>query len=222
MEPWTTVCLRQIDAAEQQRQLLTRELDRWTWRRGPSQCPSFESFGADPPARVVPEQDLDAVLPRVGENEQVTRKRIESKRLANDARQGVEGLPQIRGPGCEVNPCVREEAQHGGKWARSSPTQPNSAPSGTRSFHPLGATISGQSHCVAAADDRAVRFCRTSTATNRGVAVGSITRPALLAGGLALSTEVVRIQRFTVSGWTPIFWANSRWLSPESRNSRTS
>jgi len=63
MEPWTTVCLRQIDAAEQQCQLLTRELDRWTWRCGPSQCPSFEAFGADPPARVVPEQDLDPVPP---------------------------------------------------------------------------------------------------------------------------------------------------------------
>ncbi len=152
----------------------------------------------------------------------MTRERIESKRLANDARQGVEGLPQIRGPSCEVNPCVREEAQHGGNWARSSPTQPNSAPSGTRSFHPLGATISGQSHGVAAADDRAVRFCRTSTATKRGGDGGSPSRPALLAGGLAPSTEEVRIQRFTVSGWTPTFWANSHWLSPESRNSRTS
>jgi hypothetical protein len=75
---------------------------------------------------------------------------------------------------------------------------------------------------VAAADDRAVRFCRTSTATNRGGHVGSITRPALLADGSAPSTEEVRIQRFTVSGWTPTFWANSLWLSPESRNSRTS
>jgi hypothetical protein len=63
---------------------------------------------------------------------------------------------------------------------------------------------------------------RTSTAPNRGGDVGSIPRPALLAGGLAPWTEVVRIQRFTVSGWTPTFWANSRWFSPESRNSRIS
>ena len=89
MEPWTTVCFRQIDAAEQQRQLLTRELDRWTWRCGPSQCPSFESFGADPPARVVPEQDLDPVPPRVGEDEQVPRKRIEAERVADDTGQRI-------------------------------------------------------------------------------------------------------------------------------------
>ena len=214
--------LRQIDAAEQQCQLLAGEFDRRSRRHRPGQRPGLQTFGTEPPARVVPEQDLDAVLPRVGEDEQVTRERIESKRLANDARQGVEGLPQIGSPGCEVNPCVREKAQHGGNWARSSPTQPNSAPSGTRSFHPLGDTISGQSHGVAAADDRAGGFCRTSTATNRGGDVGSIPRPALLAGGLAPSTGVVRIQRFTVSGWTPTFWANSRWLSPESRNSRIS
>ena len=214
--------LRQIDAAEQQRELLARKLDRRTGRHRPRQRPGLQTFGTEPPARIVPKQDLDAVLPRVGEDEQMTRERIEAKRLANDARQGVEGLPQIRSPGCEVNPCVREEAQHRGNSARSSPIQPKSAPSGTYSFHPLEPTISGQSPSVAAADDRAGRFCQTSTATNRGGDVGSTTRPPPLADGLALSTGVVRIQRFTVSGWTPILWANSRWLSPESRNSRTS
>ena len=148
--------------------------------------------------------------------------RIDSKRLANDARQGVEGLPQIRGSGREVNPRVREEAQHRGNWARSSLTQLNSAPRGTRSFQPLGATISGHSRGVAVADHQAVSCCRTSAETNRGVAVGSITRPALLAAGLAPSTEVVQTQRVTFSGWRPTFWANSGWLSPDSRNSRTS
>jgi hypothetical protein len=120
----------------------------------------------------------------------VTRERIESKRLANDARQGVEGLPQISGSGCEVNPCVREAAQPGGNWARSSPTQPNSAPSRTGSSHPLGDMISGQSHGVAATDDRAIRFCRTSTATNRGGDVESIVtvrRSRLVGGGMALT-----------------------------------
>jgi len=35
------------------------------------------------------------------------------------------------------------------------------------------------------------------------------------------SNEMDRIQRDTVSGWTPIFRANARRLSPESWNSRT-
>ena len=166
MEPWTTVCLRQINAAEQQRQLLTRELDRWTWRCGPSQCPSFESFGAHPPARVVPEQDLDPVPPRVGEDEQVTRKGIETERVADDAGQRIERLPKVGGPGCEVHPGVGQEAQHCGNWAKSSPTQPNSTPRGTRNFQPFGATISGQSHGAATAGGRGGRLGRSSTATN--------------------------------------------------------
>jgi hypothetical protein len=79
------------------------------------------------------------------------------------------------------------------------------SPAGNRSFHPLRSTISGQAQGVAAAADQAVRFYRTSTATNRGGDVGSTLRPALLPGGFAPSTEVVRIQRVTVTGWPPTF-----------------
>ncbi len=136
---------RQIDATEKQGQLLARELDRGARRYRPGQRPGLQTFGAHPPTGVVPEQDLDLVLPRVGEDEQVTRERIEAERLADDGRQRVEGLPQVGGPGREVHPGVGEQAQHRGNWVRSSQTQPNSGPSGTRSFHPLGATISGQS-----------------------------------------------------------------------------
>lgn len=166
MEPWTTVCLRQIHAAEEQRQLLTRELDRWTWRRRPSKCPGFKSFGTEPPARVVQGQYLDSVPPRVGEDEQVPRKRIEAERVADDAGQGIERLPKGGGTGCEVHPGVGQEAQHWGNWAKSSPTQPKSAPRGTRSFQPFGATISGQSDGAATAGGRGERLGRTSTATN--------------------------------------------------------
>ena len=153
-----------------------------------------------PPARIVPERDLDAVLARVSEDKQVTRKQIGSKRLENDTSAGLEELPQIGGPSREVNPCLREEAQHGGNWARSSPTQPNSAPRMTRTSQPLWAPISGQSLGVAAAVDRPGRFCRTSTTTSLGGDKESIARPALLVGGLVPKTEVVRIQPVTVSG----------------------
>ena len=136
---------RQVDTTEKQSQLLARKLDRGARRYRPGQRPGLEAFGAHPSTGVVPEQDLDPVLPLVGEDEQVTRKRIEAERLADDARQRVEGFPQVGGLGREVHPGVGEEAQHRGNWAKSSPTQPNSGPSGTRSFHPLGATISGQS-----------------------------------------------------------------------------
>jgi hypothetical protein len=108
------------------------------------------------------------VLPGVGEDGQVTRKRAEAERLADATRRGAESFPRIGGPGCEVNPCVLEEAQHGGNWARSSPIQPHSAPSGTSTFDPLGAMFSGQSPCVTAPGDQAVRFCQTSTAPNPG------------------------------------------------------
>ena len=54
---------RQVDAAEKQGQLLARELDRRTGRHRPSERSDLEALGANPPTRVVPEQDLDAVLP---------------------------------------------------------------------------------------------------------------------------------------------------------------
>ncbi len=135
----------------------------------------------------------------------MTRKRIETERLADDARQGVERLPQVGGPGRKVHPGVGEEAQHWGNWAKSSPTQPNSAPSGTRSFHPLGATISGQSHDTEAGMGRPDRLCRTSTATNPAGDEGPISRRALWTGDWVPSNGMDRIQRATVSGWTPIF-----------------
>ena len=54
--------LRQIDAAEQQCQLLAGEFDRRSRRHRPGQRPGLQTFGTEPPARVVPEQDLDSVL----------------------------------------------------------------------------------------------------------------------------------------------------------------
>jgi hypothetical protein len=126
----------------------------------------LNEVGTDPPARVVPEQDLDPVPPRVGEDEQVTRKRIQAERVADNAGQRIERLPKVGGPGCEVHPGVGQETQHWGNWAKSLPTQPNSAPRGTRSFQPFGATISGHSEGVATAGGRGRRLGRTSTATN--------------------------------------------------------
>ncbi len=54
---------RQVDAAEEQRELLARELDRRARRRWPSERPGLQSFGANPTTGIVPEQDLDSVLP---------------------------------------------------------------------------------------------------------------------------------------------------------------
>ena len=137
-----------------------------SWRRRPSQRPDLEAFGAAPSTRVVPELDLDPVPPRVGEDEQVPRKQIEAERVADDAGQRIERLPKVGGPGCEVYPGVGQEAQHWGNWAKSSPTQTNSTPRGTRSFQPFGATISGHSDGAATAGRRGERLGRTSTATN--------------------------------------------------------
>ncbi len=54
------------------------------------------AFGTDPPARVVPEQDLDPVPPRVGEDEQVSRKgsrlselRTTPASVSNDLRRSM-------------------------------------------------------------------------------------------------------------------------------------
>ncbi len=63
MKPRTAMRFRQVDAAEEQRELLARELDRRTRRYRPGQRPCLEAFGANPPTGVVPEQDLDSVLP---------------------------------------------------------------------------------------------------------------------------------------------------------------
>jgi hypothetical protein len=54
---------RQVDAAEEQRELLARELDRKTGRHRPSERSDLEALGANPPTGVVPEQDLDSILP---------------------------------------------------------------------------------------------------------------------------------------------------------------
>ena len=54
---------RQVDAAEEQRELLARELDRRTGRHRPSERSDLEALGANPPTGVVPKQDLDSVLP---------------------------------------------------------------------------------------------------------------------------------------------------------------
>ncbi len=73
------------------------------------------------------------------------RQRIEPERIADDACQGIERLPQVSGSSREIHPGIGEETQHRGNWAKSLLTQPHSAPGGTRNFQPLGATTSGQS-----------------------------------------------------------------------------
>ncbi len=135
----------------------------------------------------------------VGEDEQVTRKRIEAERIADDAREGVEGLPQVGSPGRQVNLGVGEEAQHWGNWARSSPIQPNSVPSRTRSFHLLAATISGQSHGEAPMAGLSGRLYRTSRATNPAGDERLISPTALRTGGWVPSNGMDRIRRATVS-----------------------
>ena len=98
---------------------------------------NLQPFCANPPARFVPEQDLKSVLPCVGEDEEVPRQRIEPERIADNACEGIELLPQVSGSSREIHPGVGEETQHRGNWAKSSLIQPHLAPGGTRSFQPL-------------------------------------------------------------------------------------
>ena len=111
----------------------------------PRRGSNLQTFCTNPPARFVPEQDLESVLPGVGEDEEVPRQRIEPEIIADNACEGIERLPQGSGSNREIHPGVGQETQHRGNWAKSSPTQPHLAPGGTRSFQPLGATTSGQS-----------------------------------------------------------------------------
>ena len=121
----------------------------WLLRRircsRPIESSNLETLWTNPPARFVPEQDLESVLPCVGEDEEVSRQRIKPERIADNACEVIERLPQVSGSSREIHPGIGEETQHRGNWAKSSLTQPRSAPGGTRSFQPLGATTWGQS-----------------------------------------------------------------------------
>ncbi len=108
----------------------------------PNKSSNPEPFCANSPARFVPEQDLESVLPGIGEDEEMSRQWIEPERITDDACQDIERLSQVSGSGREMHPRVGEEAQHRGSWAMSSPTQLNLALGGTHSFQPLGATTS--------------------------------------------------------------------------------
>lgn len=61
--------MRQIDAAEQQREFLVTEDNFRFFPRGfrPPEAALLQMFGADPESAAVPEQQLQPVAPRIGE-----------------------------------------------------------------------------------------------------------------------------------------------------------
>ena len=162
---WPALRLGQVDADQEQRQLFRRQLLRGALRGGPRARALLQALGAEPPAVAIPEEDLQAVAPGVGEGEEVARERVETERVADEPGEGVEGLAQVCGPDDEIDPCGPKEVQHRGRRLKSSVNRAGSAAGGTPSRQPLGATISGHSEdaILGTSDPGRIR-----TGTNRG------------------------------------------------------
>ena len=80
----------------------------------------------------------------------------------------IKRVATIGDPFPQVHSAVGDKSQNWGNRARSSPAQPNSAPSGTHRFHQFGATFLDHSTGVPFAGGRGGRLGRTSAATNLG------------------------------------------------------
>src|SRR5580704_16471395 len=99
--PCAAAALRQIDAADQQRELFMAEGDFIFFAVGvrPAEAALLQTFGAHPETAAIPEQKLQAVALRVAEQKDVATHRVARQPVANQSEESFEALAHVRGSG---------------------------------------------------------------------------------------------------------------------------
>src|SRR5664279_5475044 len=127
--PLPALRVSQIDAPQQQRQFLVAEHDLRFLARGfrPVEASLLQALGTHPQAAAIPEQQLQAIALRVGEQKDMPAQRIASQAIPRHAIQSFESLAHVRGPGSQVDPCCPSPTEHN-QTASSTRTNCSSAP----------------------------------------------------------------------------------------------
>jgi len=105
---------RQIDAAQQHRQLRIVKFEALIVARGTWQLKAadFQPLVPNAQAIVIPEENLDAIPAAIHKQKQMPRQRILLENLLSQAHQAIEAVSQVGGSSAEKDPDRGREAQH--------------------------------------------------------------------------------------------------------------
>jgi hypothetical protein len=112
--PCAAAGLRKIDAADQQHELFVAENDFafFALGRGPAKAALLQTFRAYPEAAAVPEQELEAVALRVGEEKDVAAQRVAGQPVAHQSEEAFEALAHVRGARSQIDTCGASDTEH--------------------------------------------------------------------------------------------------------------
>src|SRR5476651_1367107 len=105
--------LRRVDALQHQLQIDAAEFEFAVLSRGEPEATLFEAFVPDGESVAVPPEDLEAVAPAIGENEEMAREGIFAEEVAHLADEAVEAATHVGGPGADEDLGGWGHAQHG-------------------------------------------------------------------------------------------------------------
>src|SRR5919108_3385320 len=113
-KPRPTFAARQIDAAQQQRQLLLAQhhFALSGFRLRPAKAPLLQTLGANPQSAAIPEQQLQPIPLRVREDEDVPAQRLQLQLIAHQAVETLEAFTHVGAPRRQVDPRRQPYAKH--------------------------------------------------------------------------------------------------------------
>jgi len=113
--PGPAAGLRQIDAADQQHELFVAESDSTFFALGcrPAESAFLQTFGAYPEAAAIPEEKLQAIALRVGEQKDVAAERVAGQAVAHESEESFEAFAHVGGAGGEIEACGGSDTEHG-------------------------------------------------------------------------------------------------------------